>query len=160
PGGAARADRLRGRARDPEYDPAAAAARLPAGRVPVGARVPGLRRPPARAARDAGAADGAARSARPLTARSARYTDLLARLERARTLGVELGLERMRLALARLGDPQRRFAAVQIAGTNGKGSTAAMAEAILRAAGVRTGLFTSPHLSRFTERIRVGEREA
>jgi dihydrofolate synthase/folylpolyglutamate synthase len=89
-----------------------------------------------------------------------RYADLLARLERARTLGVELGLERMRVALARLGDPQRRFAAVQIAGTNGKGSTAAMAEAILRAAGLRTGLFTSPHLSRFTERIRIGEREA
>jgi dihydrofolate synthase/folylpolyglutamate synthase len=89
-----------------------------------------------------------------------RYADLLARLERARALGVELGLDRMRAALALLGHPQRRFAAVQIAGTNGKGSTAAMAEAVLRAGGLRTGLFTSPHLSRFTERIVVAGVEA
>jgi dihydrofolate synthase/folylpolyglutamate synthase len=89
-----------------------------------------------------------------------RYADLLARLEAARALGVELGLPRVRRALAALGDPQRRFAAVQIAGTNGKGSTAAMTEAILRAAGVRTGLYTSPHLSRFTERIHVAGVEA
>ncbi len=89
-----------------------------------------------------------------------RYADLLARLERARALGVELGLPRVRRALAALGDPQRRFAAVQLAGTNGKGSTAAMTEAVLRAAGVRTGLYTSPHLARFTERIRVAGAEA
>jgi dihydrofolate synthase/folylpolyglutamate synthase len=87
------------------------------------------------------------------------YAELLARLDGARALGVELGLGRMRLALERLGDPQRRFAAVQIAGTNGKGSTAAMTDAILRAAGARTGLYTSPHLSRFTERIRIAGRE-
>ena len=89
-----------------------------------------------------------------------RYADLLRRLEGARALGVELGLGRVRRALAALGDPQRRFAAVQLAGTNGKGSTAAMTEAILRAAGVRTGLHTSPHLARFTERIRVADVEA
>jgi dihydrofolate synthase / folylpolyglutamate synthase len=89
-----------------------------------------------------------------------RYADLLARLEKARALGVELGLPRVRRALAALGDPQRRFAAVQIAGTNGKGSTAAMTEAVLRAAGVRTGLYTSPHLARFTERIQVAGAEA
>jgi dihydrofolate synthase/folylpolyglutamate synthase len=77
-----------------------------------------------------------------------------------RSLGVDLGLGRVRDALARLGEPQRRFAAVQIAGTNGKGSTAAMTEALLRAAGLRTALYTSPHLARFTERIRVGETEA
>jgi dihydrofolate synthase / folylpolyglutamate synthase len=88
-----------------------------------------------------------------------RYADLLARLEGARALGVELGLERVRRALTALGEPQRRFAAVQIAGTNGKGSTAAMTEAILRAAGVRRGLHTSPHLARFTERIRVAGAE-
>ena len=86
----------------------------------------------------------------------AAYADLLTRLDgAAQTLGVDMGLERVRVALARLGDPQKRFAAVQIAGTNGKGSTAAMAEAILRGAGLRTGLTTSPHLARFTERIRV-----
>lgn len=89
-----------------------------------------------------------------------RYPDLLARLDAAAgTLGVALGLDRVRRALARLGDPQRRFQSVQIAGTNGKGSTAAMTEAILRAAGIRTGLYTSPHLARFTERIRVDGRE-
>jgi dihydrofolate synthase/folylpolyglutamate synthase len=87
------------------------------------------------------------------------YADLLARLAGVRALGVELGLDRMRLALARLGDPQTRFAAVQIAGTNGKGSTAAMAEAVLREAGLRTGLYSSPHLARFSERIRVAGRE-
>ncbi|HVZ86216.1 MAG TPA: Mur ligase family protein [Polyangia bacterium] len=88
------------------------------------------------------------------------YADLLARLDvAAQARGVEMGLDRVRAALARLGDPQRRLAAVQIAGTNGKGSTAAMTEAILRAAGVRTGLYTSPHLARFTERIRIGGRE-
>ncbi len=89
------------------------------------------------------------------------YAELLARLELAAgALGVEMGLDRVRRALARLGDPQRRYPTVQIAGTNGKGSTAAMAEAILRAAGLRTGLYTSPHLARFTERIRVSGREA
>ncbi len=93
--------------------------------------------------------------------RQPRYADLLARLDRAaQAHGVEMGLDRIRRALAALGDPQRRYAAVQIAGTNGKGSTAAMTEAILRAAGVRTGLYTSPHLARFTERIRVGGLEA
>jgi dihydrofolate synthase/folylpolyglutamate synthase len=87
------------------------------------------------------------------------YAELLARLAGVRTLGVELGLDRMRQALARLGDPQTRFAAVQVAGTNGKGSTAAMAEAVLREAGLRTALYSSPHLARFTERIRIGGRE-
>jgi dihydrofolate synthase / folylpolyglutamate synthase len=88
------------------------------------------------------------------------YRDLLAQLAGVRALGVELGLDRMRAALARLGDPQRRFAAVQIAGTNGKGSTAAMTEAILRAHGLSCGLYTSPHLARFSERIRVNGAEA
>jgi len=87
------------------------------------------------------------------------YRRLLARLEGIRTLGVSLGLERIRAALAALGSPERAYVTVQIAGTNGKGSTAAMAEAILRAAGLRTGLFTSPHLCRFTERIRVDGAE-
>lgn len=70
--------------------------------------------------------------------------------------GWDLKLERMRAACELLGDPQRRFRVLHIAGTNGKGSTAAFTEAILRAAGVRTGLYTSPHLVDFTERIRAG----
>lgn len=83
------------------------------------------------------------------------YPALLARLDGLRSLGVDFGLERVQRALAALGSPEQRLPAVQIAGTNGKGSTAAMTEAILRAAGWRTGLYTSPHLCRFTERIRV-----
>jgi dihydrofolate synthase/folylpolyglutamate synthase len=55
----------------------------------------------------------------------------------------------------RLGSPQRRYPCAHIAGTNGKGSTAAMLESVLRAAGLRTGLYTSPHLERINERIRV-----
>ena len=64
-------------------------------------------------------------------------------------------LEHMRVLAAALGDPQRQFPAILIAGTNGKGSTAATLAAILAVAGVRTGLYTSPHLARVTERIRV-----
>jgi hypothetical protein len=85
----------------------------------------------------------------------AAYQRLLARLEQTRPLGVSLGLQRMQQALAALGSPERALRAVHIAGTNGKGSTAAMTESILRAAGLRTGLYTSPHLARFTERIRI-----
>jgi dihydrofolate synthase / folylpolyglutamate synthase len=69
---------------------------------------------------------------------------------------VVLGLERMRAALGELAHPELRFPAVHVAGTNGKGSTCAMVEAMLRAAGVRVGLYTSPHLVRFNERIRLG----
>jgi len=58
-----------------------------------------------------------------------------------------------------LGQPQREFQSVHVAGTNGKGSTSAMLDSILRAAGARTGLYTSPHLERINERIRVGGRE-
>lgn len=76
------------------------------------------------------------------------------------TLGNEiktakLGLERIRTVLGALGDPQRSFRSVHVAGTNGKGSTCAMIELGLRAAGVRTGLFTSPHLLEPTERIQI-----
>jgi dihydrofolate synthase/folylpolyglutamate synthase len=59
----------------------------------------------------------------------------------------------------RMGQPQRAFESVHIAGTNGKGSTAAMLDSILRAAGLRTGLYTSPHLERINERIRLDGRD-
>ena len=71
------------------------------------------------------------------------------------------GLERIERALAALGHPEQRFASALVLGTNGKGSTAALLEGILRAHGARTGLYTSPHLLRVEERIRVaGERIA
>ena len=72
--------------------------------------------------------------------------------------GWDLKLERMRAALARRGNPEARWPALHVAGTNGKGSTAAMVDAVLTAAGYRTGLYTSPHLVDFTERIRIGGR--
>src|SRR5918998_4000062 len=75
------------------------------------------------------------------------------------TLAMKLGLDGVRRLLALLGDPQDASPAVQIAGTNGKGSTAAMLDAVCRAAGVRAGLYTSPHLVSITERVRVGGRE-
>lgn len=71
----------------------------------------------------------------------------------------KLGLENIRRLLSFLGDPQDRFPSVLIAGTNGKGSVAAFCESVLRTQGYRTGLYTSPHLIRIRERIRLGGRE-
>jgi dihydrofolate synthase/folylpolyglutamate synthase len=68
----------------------------------------------------------------------------------------KLGLDRIREVLKAFGRPQDRLRFVHVAGTNGKGSTCAMIESALRAAGLRTGLFTSPHLAEPTERIRIG----
>src|ERR1039458_6994241 len=66
-------------------------------------------------------------------------------------------VDHMRVLARALGDPQKEFPAVLIAGTNGKGSTAATLASICAAAGLRTALYTSPHLSRVTERIRIAE---
>ena len=80
------------------------------------------------------------------------------KLERlyARTrAGIRPGLDSIRRLLAVMGNPERSFLSIHVAGTNGKGSTCAMIESILRAHGLRTGLYTSPHLVRFHERIRV-----
>lgn len=71
------------------------------------------------------------------------------------TLTIKLGLRNTQTLLSALGTPQRNFPAVQIAGTNGKGSTAVMLDSVCRAAGIRTGLFTSPHLTSITERIQI-----
>ena len=66
-----------------------------------------------------------------------------------------LGLSRTRELLGKLGDPQKKLKFIHVAGSNGKGSTCAMLDAILRRAGYRTGLYTSPYLQDFCERIRV-----
>jgi dihydrofolate synthase / folylpolyglutamate synthase len=87
------------------------------------------------------------------------YRRFLVRLGKVRSQGVALGLDRVRLALERVGHPELRLPALHIAGTNGKGSCAALCDSILRKAGFRTGLFTSPHLTRFTERIRIEGHE-
>jgi dihydrofolate synthase/folylpolyglutamate synthase len=67
----------------------------------------------------------------------------------------KFGLSNITLLAEALGNPQSKIPCVHLAGTNGKGSTAAMLESILRAAGLRTGLYTSPHLERINERIRI-----
>ncbi len=93
------------------------------------------------------------------------YDEVLARLA---TMGPELrtgkagtprkwSLDHIRILLHALGDPHRSFRSVLIAGTNGKGSTAATLASILNAAGLRTGLYTSPHLLRVNERIRLAD---
>jgi dihydrofolate synthase/folylpolyglutamate synthase len=75
------------------------------------------------------------------------------------TLAIKLGLRNTEQLLEALSNPQHAFPKVQIAGTNGKGSTAAMLDAICRAAGIKTGLYTSPHLISITERIRINGQE-
>jgi len=75
------------------------------------------------------------------------------------TLAIKLGLRNTELLLEKLGNPQKSFPSVQIAGTNGKGSTAVILDSICRAAGIHTGLFTSPHLVSITERIKTNGRE-
>ena len=79
--------------------------------------------------------------------------------ELAQTPSHKFDLAHMRVLLEALGNPQNRFPGVLIAGTNGKGSTAATLASILQASGLRTGLYTSPHLVRINERVRIN-REA
>ena len=81
--------------------------------------------------------------------------EALKRLCERRRFGIRPGLDLIRALTSELGEPQRSFAAVHVAGTNGKGSVCAMAAAVLEAMGLRVGLYTSPHLVRFNERIRV-----
>ncbi|MGH7859235.1 MAG: bifunctional folylpolyglutamate synthase/dihydrofolate synthase [Candidatus Binatia bacterium] len=86
-----------------------------------------------------------------------RYTETLEwlyHLEVSR--GWDLKLESVREALSLLGSPEKDLRVLHVAGTNGKGSTAAIAQAVLTGAGLRVGLYTSPHLSDFRERIRIG----
>jgi len=85
------------------------------------------------------------------------YEEVLLRLARAARFGMDFDLSRVAGAMARLDHPERRLGkVVHVGGTNGKGSTAAMVAAILESAGLKTGLYTSPHLARVTERIRTG----
>ncbi|MFH1130640.1 MAG: folylpolyglutamate synthase/dihydrofolate synthase family protein [Pseudomonadota bacterium] len=87
------------------------------------------------------------------------FSDTLRKLYGLRRFGMRLGLESMIGVAEALGNPEREFRTVHLAGTNGKGSTAAMLASCLERAGYRVGLFTSPHLCRFSERIRVNQQE-
>jgi len=79
-------------------------------------------------------------------------------LEDLQKFGIKLGLDNIRTLCAAFGDPQKAFPSVHVAGTNGKGSVCAMLTGILARAGYRVGLYTSPHLVRIEERIRVDGR--
>jgi dihydrofolate synthase/folylpolyglutamate synthase len=86
-------------------------------------------------------------------------SDLKATLERLYALalhGRKLGLERVQAACDKLGNPERSFQTVHVAGTNGKGTVTAFVGSMARAAGLRVGVYTSPHLCRFAERINIG----
>jgi len=86
-------------------------------------------------------------------------TEAIAYIESVSWKGSIPGLERTQELLALMGNPERCFKCVHIAGTNGKGSTASMSASILRKAGYRTGLYTSPHIYRFHERIQVNGKD-
>lgn len=87
------------------------------------------------------------------------YKEALAYLDGAKWFGAESSLRRIRELLTALGDPQKKLKFVHIAGTNGKGSCAAMLSSVLRTAGYRTGLYTSPYLYRFSERMQINGEE-
>jgi len=84
-----------------------------------------------------------------------RYREHIKWLFEVRRFGSKLGLDYVSHLLAEIGDPHRDFKSIHITGTNGKGSTTAMIASILQQARYRTGMFTSPHLSTFTERIQI-----
>lgn len=87
------------------------------------------------------------------------YDSAIAYLYSLQKYGIKFGLDNIKRLLSALENPQASFRSIHVAGTNGKGSTSAMLASVLRTAGVTTGLFTSPHLVSFTERIRVNGRE-
>lgn len=83
------------------------------------------------------------------------YQESIEYLESLSRFGIRLGLERMQELVIRLGHPERKYPTIHITGTNGKGSTTACLAAILQEAGFRTAMYTSPHLERYTERMRI-----
>lgn len=87
------------------------------------------------------------------------YNEALEYINGTEWFGSKPGLERVSELLRRLGEPQKGLKYVHVAGTNGKGSASAMLASVLKAAGYKTGLFTSPYLARFTERMRINGKE-
>ena len=91
----------------------------------------------------------------PRNLNSSNLTEYLQKLYQLHAFGIKFGLEAEQALLELLGNPQHGIKVIHVAGTNGKGSVCAFADSILRAAGYKTGLYTSPHLVRVNERIRV-----
>src|SRR2546427_4300562 len=86
------------------------------------------------------------------------YDALLNELYRLERFGIKLGLETITELLGHMGNPHRRFKTVHVTGANGEGSVCADIASVLRKAGYRTGLYTSPHLVRVNERIQIDGR--
>src|SRR6185503_18238599 len=93
-----------------------------------------------------------------MTTENDSYQEAVEFLYSLRWFGTKLGLENTLKLAARAGHPQRSLRFIHVAGTNGKGSTCAMLESIYRAGGLRVGLFTSPHLVSFRERIQINRQ--
>lgn len=87
------------------------------------------------------------------------YNDAIKYIESLERFGSRPGLDRIKTLTERLGNPQEHLKFIHIAGTNGKGSTSAFISSILSCAGYRTGLYTSPHLERYNERIRINGQD-
>ena len=87
------------------------------------------------------------------------YQEALVYLDELTTFGIRLGLTRMEELCVRLGSPERSFASIHVAGTNGKGSVTQMMAAVCQAAGIRTGRYLSPHLISYTERMSIDGRD-
>ena len=87
------------------------------------------------------------------------YQEAIERLTSNGMFYIDLGLDRIEAVLEKLGNPQDSLKCIHVAGTNGKGSTCAMLESILRTAGYKTGLYTSPHIFEYTERIKTNGQE-
>ena len=83
------------------------------------------------------------------------YNDAIKLLTSQGKFYINLGLDRMQQILNLLGNPQEGLKCIQVAGTNGKGSVCTMLDSILRTAGFKTGLYTSPHIFEYTERIKI-----
>jgi len=88
------------------------------------------------------------------------YKQALSYLETLATFGIKPGLARIEKLLSLMGQPQLRYRTIHVTGTNGKGSTTAMLAAILKAAGIKTGMYTSPHLVSYTERFLIDGQPA
>ncbi|MBQ8682173.1 MAG: bifunctional folylpolyglutamate synthase/dihydrofolate synthase [Selenomonadales bacterium] len=84
------------------------------------------------------------------------YQEAIDYLESLNRFGIRLGLVRIEELLRRMGEPQNEYPTIHVTGTNGKGSATAMLSSILTASGKKTGMYTSPHLSSYTERVRIG----
>ncbi len=87
------------------------------------------------------------------------YSETITYIYNLRKHGIKLGLQNINRLVSILGNPHKSFLSVHVAGTNGKGSTSAIIASILKASGYKVGLFTSPHLVSFTERIKVNDEE-